>query len=65
MVSLASPQAAFAEFTKVPEKSPNKVSAKVPSKKDRLSKDKAKVDKAKASKLAVYTDNSEAAFVRA
>mmetsp|Transcript_14450 Transcript_14450/g.32834 ORF Transcript_14450/g.32834 Transcript_14450/m.32834 type:complete len:132 (+) Transcript_14450:69-464(+) len=65
MVSLASPEAASAEFTKIPDKGANKVSAKVKSKKDRLATDKAKVEKAKKSKLAVYTDNSEAAFVRA
>mmetsp|Transcript_65742 Transcript_65742/g.122584 ORF Transcript_65742/g.122584 Transcript_65742/m.122584 type:complete len:135 (+) Transcript_65742:69-473(+) len=65
MVSLASPQAATAAFTTPPAKTPDKVSAKVPTKKDRISADKAKVEKAKKNKLAVYTDNSEAAFVRA
>mmetsp|Transcript_23968 Transcript_23968/g.55333 ORF Transcript_23968/g.55333 Transcript_23968/m.55333 type:complete len:136 (+) Transcript_23968:81-488(+) len=65
MVSLASPQAAFAEFTKIPSRNPDKVAAKVSTKSQRLQADKAKVDKAKKNKLAVYTDNSEGAFVRA
>eukprot|EP00403_Amphidinium_massartii_P019066 CAMPEP_0178430670 /NCGR_PEP_ID=MMETSP0689_2-20121128/31442_1 /TAXON_ID=160604 /ORGANISM="Amphidinium massartii, Strain CS-259" /LENGTH=133 /DNA_ID=CAMNT_0020052539 /DNA_START=78 /DNA_END=479 /DNA_ORIENTATION=+ len=63
MVSLASPQAASAEFTKIPTVNADKVSAKVPSKAQRLQVNKEKVDKAKKNKSAPYSDTSEAARV--